>query len=140
MTQLEETNKDLSMPDPITTISSSEGCFRFGDEETTFQAIDDSLTIQGSKEQLAEMFKDYIAYFGEVQNPENTKTNTFFNGAKYAPLNEVLNTIRPVMAKHNLGITQLTSTNIEVGAVTVTTMLMHKNGAYIIFPASKASE
>ena len=108
---------------------------RFGDKDALVHIVDDTLTIKGTNEQVSALFTDYIAYFGEVQNPENTKVNTFFNGAKYSPLNEVLNTVRPVMAKHNLSLTQLTSTNYETGIVTVTTMLMHKNGAYIIFPA-----
>lgn len=99
--------------------------------------IENNLTIKGTGAQVTDLFKDFVAYFGEIENPENTAINTFFQNAKYAPLNEVLNTIRPVMAKHNLAITQLTSCD-EERFCTVTTMLMHTGGAYIIFPALKA--
>lgn len=99
--------------------------------------ITDNLVIKGTEEQVTNMFKDFVAYFGEIENPENTATNTFFQNAKYAPLNEVLNTIRPVMASHNLAITQITSCN-EDRLCSVTTVLMHTGGAYIVFPALKA--
>lgn len=107
---------------------------RSDDENARVHWITDDLRIHGTEEQVTSMFQDFVGYFGEIENPENTAVNTFFNGSKYAPLNEVLNTVRPVMAKHGLAITQITSCNKEDGC-TVTTMLMHKNGAYIIYPA-----
>ena len=65
---------------------------------------------------------------GEVHNPNNTAINPFFK-SKYAPLSEVLNTARPLLAKQGLSIIQNNYGNGE--AVTVTTTLIHSSGEYI---------
>lgn len=88
--------------------------------------------INGTDEARASMFSDLAKYYGEVTNPENNADNPFFK-SKYAPLSEVLNTIRPVMGKYGLSIIQIPKT-LEGGVGSVQTVLTHKDGAYISFP------
>src|SRR5699024_5628712 len=68
---------------------------------------------------------------GEVKNPANTATNPFFK-SKYAPLNDVLNTVRPILSKHGLSVLQAPHTEGE--NVTITTILMHESGEWIESP------
>lgn len=65
---------------------------------------------------------------GEVNNPSNTATNPFFK-SKYAPLDTVLNTVRPILSKHGLSIIQTPST--EENCIVVTTILIHESGEFI---------
>lgn len=88
--------------------------------------------INGTDEARASMFSDLAKYYCEVTNPENNADNPFFK-SKYAPLSEVLNTIRPVMGKYGLSIIQIPKT-LEGGVGSVQTVLTHKDGAYISFP------
>ena len=46
---------------------------------------------------------------GEVKNPANTAENPFFK-SKYAPLETVLNTVRPILSKHGISVIQTPST------------------------------
>lgn len=92
------------------------------------------LIIGGTENQKIKMFEDLSKYYSEVQNPENTTTNTFFK-AKYAPLNEVLNTIRPIMGKYGFACTQ--ATGVDNGDCFVSTLLTHSSGAYIYYPTLK---
>jgi|GEM_PF-2099097 len=95
----------------------------------------ESIEIIGLPYQRREMFESWASYFGEVSNPDNTTLNTFFK-AKYAPLSEVLNTIRPIMGKYGLSITQ--APYISNGEVCVRTMVMHKSGGIMSFPVMSA--
>ena len=79
-------------------------------------------------ESIIELSKALSKFQGEVTNPKNTSTNPFFS-SKYAPLEEVLNTIRPVLATNGLSITQIPTT--EGDKVGVVTILMHSSGEYI---------
>jgi hypothetical protein len=65
---------------------------------------------------------------GEVTNPHNAATNPQFR-SKYAPLDVVINTVKPVLAKYGLSFIQSTSTEGE--NVGVTTLLMHESGEWI---------
>lgn len=67
----------------------------------------------------------------EVNNPSNTATNPFFK-SKYAPLNDVLNTVRPILSKHGLSVVQAPST--EGNNITIATTLIHESGEYMEFP------
>lgn len=98
----------------------------------------DEIEVYGTEEQRTEMFKDFAAYTGEITNPDTSAANTFFKKADgkaslYAPLDEVLNTTRPVLSKHGFGIFQ--SPVAKTGQVTVKTLLVHKSGGSISFPA-----
>lgn len=105
-------------------------------------SLADKLVVKGSEEQKTKIFDSFVEYFGEISNPDNTAINPFFKSAngqasKYAPLNEVLNTIRPVMAKHGLACTQVVASGPEYGCK-VATMLIHADGGCIMFPALQA--
>ena len=91
-----------------------------------------SIQIFGTQEQRQEMFSSWAKYFSEVTNPENTVVNTFFK-AKYSPLNEVLNTVRPILGKYGFGIFQAPSFNGT--DCSVNTILTHESGAFMSFPA-----
>lgn len=64
----------------------------------------------------------------EVKNPKNTSNNPFTE-SRYAPLNEILNVIRPLLAKHGLSVFQSTGGNGET--ISVTTMLLHESGEWL---------
>ena len=91
-----------------------------------------SIQIFGSQEQRQEMFSSWAKYFSEVTNPENTVVNTFFK-AKYSPLNEVLNTVRPILGKYGFGVIQAPSFNGT--DCSVNTVLTHSSGGFMSFPA-----
>lgn len=91
-----------------------------------------SIQIFGSQEQRTAMFASWAKYFEEVTNPENTVVNTFFK-AKYSPLNEVLNTIRPVLGKYGFGIIQ--SPSFDGTNCSVNTVVTHSSGGFMSFPA-----
>lgn len=65
---------------------------------------------------------------GEFHNPANTAVNPFFK-SKYAPLSEVINTIRPILAKYGLSIMQDDFGTGE--SVTVTTTIFHSSGEWL---------
>ncbi len=64
----------------------------------------------------------------EVKNPTNSAKNPFLD-SKYAPLNEILNDVRPILAKHGLSIIQSTGSDGE--NITITTVLLHSSGEWI---------
>jgi hypothetical protein len=78
-------------------------------------------------EQLNELATALASFQAEVTNPQNTAKNPFLKN-KYAPLNDVLNHVRPMLAKHGLSVSQLVSGEDSIG---VTTMLLHKSGQYL---------
>lgn len=86
--------------------------------------------IKGTPEQVQEMFDAWSAYCGEVENPLKTAAN--YNKGNYAPLDEVLSTVKPVLAKHGFGFFQVPKTT-EKG-VSVSTVITYRNGAYMAFP------
>lgn len=67
---------------------------------------------------------------GEVKNPANSKKVNAGNfGYKYAPLDEVLNLVRPILSKHGLSVVQAPVTS--EGLVGVSTVLIHESGEFI---------
>lgn len=93
--------------------------------------------IYGTNEQRIALFTAYSQYIGEIQNPKTTAVNPAFveKGGKpilYAPLDEVLNNSRPVLAKYGLGFFQIPT--VETGKVSIQTVVTHKDGAFISFP------
>lgn len=90
------------------------------------------IQIFGSNEQRKLMFTDLAKYFAEVTNPENTVVNTFFK-AKYAPLNEVLNAVRPILGKYGFAVIQIPT--FDNANCAVNTILTHSSGGCISFPA-----
>lgn len=108
-----------------------------GNYASNFQSFDvnsNLIETNGTDKQRQKMFEALANYFGEVENPENTTLNTFFK-AKYSPLNEVLNTVRPVLAKYGLAVIQVPT--FDGTCCSVNTILTHKDGANMFFPALK---
>lgn len=63
----------------------------------------------------------------EVENASKVAANPHFK-SRYADLAEVLNTVRPVFARHGISIMQ--STSFDGATVSVTTVLGHKDGGW----------
>lgn len=70
---------------------------------------------------------------GEIENATKSSSNPHFK-SKYADLAEVLNTVRPVFAKHGLSLMQ--STEFDGALVSVVTLLAHKGGGFVTATAS----
>lgn len=81
-------------------------------------------------ESIKELASALSKFQGEIKNPANTANNPFFK-SKYAPLNDVLNLVRPVLFKHGLSVVQAPSGDGE--NIIVTTTLLHNSGEYIEF-------
>ncbi len=79
-------------------------------------------------ESIASLAMALSKFQGEVTNPKNTASNLFFN-SKYSPLNEVINMIRPILAKHGLSVLQSPSGDGQ--NIIITTLLMHSSGEWI---------
>jgi hypothetical protein len=80
-----------------------------------------------------ELFAALALAQGEIENASKNAANPHFK-SKYADLSEVLNTIRPVFAKHGLSLTQ--STEFDGQRVSVVSLLAHKSGGFITGTAS----
>jgi hypothetical protein len=79
---------------------------------------------------------------GEITNPKLTANNPHFK-SKYAPLAEVLGTVRPVLSKFGLSVYQDIGTLDD--KVVITTHLYHESGEYLIssplyIPASRGGK
>lgn len=70
---------------------------------------------------------------GEIENASKNSQNPHFR-SKYADLAEILNTVRPVFAKHGLSVVQ--SPSYADGLVSVTTTLLHASGQWMQDTAS----
>jgi len=69
-----------------------------------------------------------VKVIGEVKNSPKTSQGY---GYKYSSLDEVLNIVRPIIAKHGLTMIQSQSLDKERGLVIVKTLLMHISGEFI---------
>jgi hypothetical protein len=70
---------------------------------------------------------------GEIENASKNAANPHFK-SKYADLAEILNTTRPVFAKHGLSLSQFPG--FDGALASVTTIIAHKEGGYIVAVAS----
>lgn len=68
----------------------------------------------------------FVAFQSEITNPKETACNPFFN-SKYAPLSEVLNTVRPILAKHGLCVLQSAS-SADGEIMEIHTTILHSSG------------
>ena len=82
-------------------------------------------------ESIKELSTALAKFQGEVKNPTNTAQNPFYKSS-YAPLNDVLNLVRPILSKNGLSVVQAPSGDGE--SIIVTTTLLHNSGEYIEFP------
>ncbi|MBC7318137.1 ERF family protein [Candidatus Bipolaricaulota bacterium] len=62
----------------------------------------------------------------EIENPKNTEINPYYR-SKYAPLPDILNLVRPLLAKNGLVLYQDVGSTKD-GAVCVRTHLIHESG------------
>ena len=75
----------------------------------------------------------------KLQNAKNTADNPFYK-SKYAPLGEVLDLVRPVLAENGLAVIQYPSSD-DGKTISIHTMLVHESGEYIDFdPLSLTAE
>ena len=65
---------------------------------------------------------------GEMENASKNSQNPHFK-SKYADLAEILNTVRPVLSKHGLAVTQFPA--FEGGTAHVETILTHASGEWM---------
>lgn len=82
---------------------------------------------------IAALAEAFVAFQGDAKNPVKTaQVDTGKFKYTFAPLPEILETVRPLLAKHGLAITQelVTDKDGEVGAGT---LLMHSSGEWIAF-------
>ena len=75
-----------------------------------------------------ELFAAIASAQAEVENATKSATNPHFK-SRYADLAEVLNTVRPVFARHGLAVIQAVSSSGQ--EVTVTTTIAHKTGGFV---------
>jgi hypothetical protein len=64
----------------------------------------------------------------KIQNPTTTAKNPFFK-SKYAPLDEILAMVRPILAENGLVVLQEASG--DGSFATISTILMHDSGEYL---------
>jgi hypothetical protein len=79
-------------------------------------------------ESISNLAQALCLFQGEVTNPKNTASNPFFK-SEYAPLSEIINTTKSLLAKHGLSVLQSPSGDGE--HIIVTTLLMHSSGEWI---------
>lgn len=101
-------------------------------------------------ESIGEITKALIGVQKELRNPHRTAENPYFN-MKYAPLDEIINLVKPILTKNGLTIVQTNSTgrheaaiytygkaskkgsdeHVIIDIVSVETTLLHESGEYI---------
>ena len=79
-------------------------------------------------ESIKNLASALVKFQEEIKNPANTANNPFFK-SKYAPLNEVLNIVRPLLTKNGLSVIQSPSGDGQ--NIIVTTLLIHSSGEWI---------
>lgn len=128
---MEET---LNLPNENPANPSDFDCVRVADAEPENASLllgsMDYTEIVGTYEMRKEMFAAWAQFVGEVVNPLKTAAN--YNKGNYAPLDQVLNEIRPKLAEHGFGLMQ--NPVVDGNKVTITTILTFQNGACIVFP------
>lgn len=77
---------------------------------------------------IAELAKALAMAQGEIENASKNAKNPHFK-SNYADLAEVINTVRPILSKHGLSITQFPA--FEAGIASVESMLMHSSGEWL---------
>ena len=77
--------------------------------------------------ETSELFKAFSAFQGELDNASKGKQG---HGYKYADLAECINTAKPFLVKHGLGVSQMLGMS-DAGKQTLITMLTHSSGQYM---------
>lgn len=92
-------------------------------------------------ESIKEIAIALCKFQAEVKNPSNNATNPMYK-SKYSTLDNVINTVKPVLAKYGLSYIQSPSTSEDGLHIGTTTLLMHESGEWIesdpiVLPAYK---
>lgn len=77
-----------------------------------------------------ELFAAMAKAQSEIENAAKNAANPHFK-SRYADLAEVLNTVRPVFARHGLAVIQSTAFSPESNTVEVTTTIGHSGGGWM---------
>lgn len=76
-----------------------------------------------------------VAAFADIANVARNADNSFFKST-YADLGAVLDSVRPVYARHKLSVTQVPGPVVEVAGapyITLTSVVMHESGQHLVF-------
>lgn len=79
-------------------------------------------------ETIGELAKALATAQGEIENASKNAKNPHFK-SNYADLAEVINTVRPIMSKHGISISQFPA--FEGGLASVETIVMHTSGEWM---------
>lgn len=79
-------------------------------------------------ESLAKLAPAFVAAQAEIENAHKNASNPHFKST-YANLAEIIDTIRPTLAKHRLAVLQIPG--LADGVLTMDVMLLHESGEWI---------
>ncbi|MFD1425476.1 ERF family protein [Kroppenstedtia sanguinis] len=85
-----------------------------------------------TSEDIQEICKALISFHSEVGRIEKDGTNPYMEN-RYATIDQIIETIRPILARHDLFIMQLPS-NAESGEIKMTTRIYHTSGQWMESP------
>lgn len=86
-----------------------------------------------------ELYSAFVKASNELKNPKNSMDNPYYK-SKYVPLSDIIDSIKPILAKHGLAILQVPYVQYEIignrenAVVKVTTSIIHENGETLEFP------
>lgn len=81
-------------------------------------------------EECKELFEAIAAAQGEFTTVEKNASNPHFK-SKFAPLDSIIEMIRPILPKHGLSVTQHCDIPETGAGIIVETVIAHKSGQYI---------
>lgn len=89
------------------------------------------MKVNGNPEGISELVNALLEVQREAKNPVATSENPFYR-SKYAPLDAILDMLRPLLTKNGLVMAQevVSESSVEIGVVTY---LFHKNGCWLEF-------
>lgn len=70
---------------------------------------------------------DFVTALNALENVSANKSNPAFKGSKYVSLDQLLDAVKPVLAKHNIALTQIVRTQPD-GRIGVVTSFRHRDG------------
>ena len=80
-----------------------------------------------SKQANTDANADFVTALNALENVSANKSNPAFKGSKYVSLDQLLDAVKPVLAKHNLALTQWVDTTAD-GRIGVQTAFRHRDG------------
>jgi len=89
------------------------------------------MKVNGNPEGISELVKALLAVQHEVKNPIATSENPYFK-SKYAPLDQIVDLLRPLLTKNGLVMAQEVLSNSSQ-EISIVTYLFHTNGCWLEF-------